>query len=122
MTVLWAQKTPTHSAAMGRRKIFFRKLLAEDVDEDTSSNGRADHAGHVGAHGVHQQEVGGVLALTDLLGDTSGHRHGGNTSGTDQGVHLTAGQLVHDLAAQHTGCGAGGEGKSTDPGTIRCGG
>ena len=87
-----------------------RKCLAEDVDEDTSSDGGTDNTGHVGAHCVHQQEVGGVLALADLLRNTGSHRHSGNASGTDQGVDLTAGQNIHDLAAENTGSGAEGEG------------
>ena len=55
--------------------MLFRKRLAENVDQDTSSNGRAYNTGHVGAHCVHQQEVGGILALANLLGNASGHRH-----------------------------------------------
>ena len=94
----------------GRERLFFRECLAEDVDQNTSSNGRADNTGHVGAHGVHQQEVLRVLALAHLLGHTGGHRHSGNASGTDQRVDLAAGHGVHHLAAQHTGCGAEGEG------------
>ena len=87
-----------------------RKCLAEDVDEDTSSDGGTDNTGHVGTHCVHQQEVGGVLTLADLLRNTGSHRHSGNASGTDQGVDLTAGQDIHDLAAENTGSGAEGEG------------
>ena len=56
-----------------------------------------------------QQEVGGVLALADLLRNTGSHRHSGNASGTDQGVDLTAGQDIHDLAAENTGSSAEGE-------------
>ena len=80
---LYAKQKPPHRGKYHDGAEIFRKCLAEDVDKDTSSDGRADDAGHVGAHGVHQQEVGGVLALADLLGDTSGHRHGGNAGGTD---------------------------------------
>ena len=54
----------------GREKSFFRKCLAENVDQDTSCNSGADNACHVGAHCVHQQEVGGILALTNLLRNT----------------------------------------------------
>ena len=73
--------------------MLFRKRLAENVDQDTSSNGRADNTGHVGTHCVHQQEVGGILALANLLGNASGHRHSGNACGTDQRVDLAAERL-----------------------------
>ena len=62
---------------------------------------------------MHQQEVGGVLALADLLRNTGGHRNSGNTSGADQGVDLTAGQGVHHLAAQNACSGTKGEGDQT---------
>ena len=62
---------------------------------------------------MHQQEVGGVLALADLLRNTGGHGNSGNTSGADQGVDLTAGQGVHHLAAQNACSGTKGEGDQT---------
>ena len=51
---------------------------------------------------MHQQEVGGVLALAHSLRNAGSHRHGGNACGTDQRVDLAAGEGVHHLAAQDT--------------------
>ena len=35
--------------------------------EHTGGNGRADHARHIGGHGMHEQEIAGVFLLTDRL-------------------------------------------------------
>ena len=60
------------------------------------------------AHGVHEQEVGGVGLLADHLGNTRGHRDGGDAGRADQRVDLLAGQLAHDVAADE----AAGRGKA----------
>ena len=86
------------------------RLSGKHVDQDTGSNRRTDNACHVGAHGVHQQVVAGVVLLADLLGNTGGHRHGGNTGRADERVDLAVGDNAHDLAQQHTACGADAEG------------
>ena len=59
---------------------------------------------------MHQQVVAGVVLLTDLLGNTGGHRHGGNTGRADERVDLAVGDNAHELAQQHTACGADAEG------------
>ena len=41
--------------------------LTEQGHQDTCGNGRTDNACHVGAHSVHEQEVGGILLLTNDL-------------------------------------------------------
>ena len=53
---------------------------------------------------------GGVVLLTDHVGNTGSHGNGGDTGGADEGVDLAAGQLVHDLAAQQTAGGGDAEG------------
>ena len=50
---------------------------------------------------MHQQEVARVLRLTNLLGDTRGHRHGGNARRADQRIDLAAGELAHQVAQQN---------------------
>ena len=86
--------------------MLFRKRLAENVDQDTSSNGRADNTGHVGAHGVHQQEVAGVVLLAHHLGHAGRHRHGGHTGGADEGIDLLLEEQVHELGQQDAAGGA----------------
>ena len=62
--------------------------LAEYAQQEACGDGGADDAGHVGAHGVHQQEVGGVGLLAFQVGHPGGHGHGGHTGGADEGVDL----------------------------------
>ena len=38
--------------------------------EDTGCNCRADYAGHIGGHGMHEQKVVGIFLLADHLYDT----------------------------------------------------
>ena len=66
-------------------------LAAEDAQQETCSDGGADNASHVGAHGVHQQEVGRIGLLAFLIGYTGSHRNGRHTGGTDEGVDLALG-------------------------------
>ena len=72
-------------------------LLAEDNQQAACCNGGADNAGHVGAHSVHQQEVGGVVLLANGVSNTGSHGNSGNACGTDQGVDLLAGQLAKSI-------------------------
>ena len=58
-------------------------LLTKDAQQETCSDGGADNASHVGAHGVHQQEVGGVVLLAYGVGNTGSHGNSGNTGGAD---------------------------------------
>ena len=74
-------------------------ILAEHGDEHAGRDSGTDDAGDVRAHGMHEQEVGRVLLLADLLGDAGRHRDGGDAGRADQRVNLLAGQLAHDVAA-----------------------
>ena len=76
--------------------------LLEYSKQETGCNCRADNAGYVRTHSVHQQEVGRVCLLTNLLGNTGSHRHCGYTGRTDQRIDLTAADDIHHLAAQQT--------------------
>ena len=51
---------------------------------------------------MHEQEVGGVLRLADLLRNTRCHRNRRNTSRTDQWVDLAAREDAHQFAEQDT--------------------
>ena len=64
--------------------------LAKDLQQEACGDGGADNAGHIGAHGVHQQEVTGVVLLTDHVGNTGSHGNGGDTGRTDQRIDLAA--------------------------------
>ena len=79
--------------------VFWELDLAEDGEQEACRDGGADDARDVRAHGVHEQEVGGVGLLADHLGNTRGHRDGGDAGRADQRVDLLAGQLAHDVAA-----------------------
>ena len=59
---------------------------------------------------MHEQVVAGVVLLADLLGNTGGHRNGGNTGGADERVDLAVGDNAHDLAQDNTAGGADAEG------------
>ena len=80
----------------------FRNSAAEHLDHEAGRTGGADHAGHVGAHSVHEQEVGGVLLLAHGLGHTGGHGHGGHAGRADQRIDLAAGDSVHHVAQNQT--------------------
>ena len=87
--------------------------LAEQGHQDACGDGGTDNTSNVRAHGVHEQEVGGVLLLADDLGDTRGHRNGGNTGGTDQRVDLLLQEEVHELGKQDAASSTEAEGNDT---------
>ena len=58
---------------------------------------------------MHEQEVGGVGLLADHLGNTRGHRDGGDAGRANQRVDLLAGQLAHDVAADEAAGRGDGE-------------
>ena len=89
-------------AASGQRKsrplagtafemCLLQKSGLEHQQQETGSNSRTDNTGYVGAHGVHQQEVGGVVLTALNLGNTGSHRNGGNAGRSDQRIDLAAG-------------------------------
>ena len=85
-------------------------MSTKQLDQEACRNGRTDNAGHVGAHGVHQQEVVGVGLPAHILGHTGRHGNGGHARGADQRVDLAAGQHVHQLAHQQAADGGEAEG------------
>lgn len=74
----------------GRRQAvrFLQNLHAEQAQQHAGRHRAADHAGHVGPHGVHQQKVCGVRPLPLLLAHPGRHGNGGNARGADQGIDL----------------------------------
>ena len=85
------------------------RLLEHNQQEARGDRG-ADHTGHVGAHGVHQQEIGGVVFPPLVLRHTGGHGNGGNARRADQGIDLALGHDVQDLADQYAAGGGEHEG------------
>ena len=79
-------------------------VLIQETQQDTCGNCAADDAGHVRAHGVHEQEVGAVVFLTFDQGDTRRVGHGGDTGVTDKRVDLvvTLEEEVEELHEEHT--------------------
>ena len=94
-------------------KVTETRLRAEQGQQHASRHGGTDNTGHVGAHSVHQQEVGRILLLAHGLGYTSRHGNSGHTSGTDQGVDLLLGEHVHQLGKEHAASGAETKGHNT---------
>ena len=95
----------------------WRKSAAEHLDHETGRAGGTDNTGHVGAHSVHEQEVGGVLLLAHVLSYTGGHRHGGHAGGANQGIDLALGEHIHYVAqdqAASSGQQEGGEAQDND--------
>ena len=84
-------------------KRFGLRNLAKAANHVTSANRRTDDACHVGAHGVHQEEVLRIVLRALDLGDTGCHRYCGDARGTDEGVHrILGGELVHDFRKEET--------------------
>ena len=79
----------------------------------TSRNSGTDNTCYVGAHSVHQQEVGRISLLTYNLGYTGSHRNGGYARGTDQRIDFAAGSDLHQLAKETTRSRAGCESNQT---------
>ena len=66
-------------------QLLFYQILTKHAQQETSSDGGADDAGHVRAHCMHQQEVGGVGLLALCVGHACCHRnsrHTGSSLGT----------------------------------------
>ena len=89
--------------------------LVQEAQQDTCGDRAADDAGHVGTHGVHEQEVGTVVLLTFDQGDTRCIGHGGDTGVTDERVDLVVAleEEVEELHEEHTGSGSNHEGEGT---------
>ena len=90
-------------------------LLVQEAQQDTCGHCAADDAGHVGTHGVHEQEVGAVVLLTLDQGDTRRIGHGRNTGVTDERVDFVVAleEEVEELHEEHTGSGGDHEGEGT---------
>ena len=86
---------------------------ATAVQHGTRCNSGTDNACYVGAHGMHQQEVGRISLLTYDLGYTGSHRNCGYARGSDQRIHFTTGRNLHQLAKETTHGRAGCESNQT---------
>ena len=86
-------------------------VLIQEAQQDTCGDCAADNAGHVGTHGVHEQEVGAVVLLTFDQGDAGCIGHGGDAGVTDERVDLVVAleEEVEELHEQHTGSGGDDE-------------
>ena len=80
-------------------------------DQNARHGRRADDAGDVRAHRVHQEIVVRVFVLTHVLDDSRGHRHRRNASGADHRVNFAFRNQVHQLREQHPSDGRGREGE-----------
>ena len=91
------------------------KALNQESEQHTGCAGRTDDTGYVGAHGVHEQVVGGVGLLTLVVRDTGCHRHGRHTGITDERVDLLAlgEEEVHELHEQYATGSSDNEGSDT---------
>ena len=92
---------------------FFKAELTENAQQETCRDGGADDACHIGAHSVHQQEVGGVRLLTFRVCNTGCHRNGRNTGRADERVDLALGDPAHDLTEDKTADCAAHKGNKT---------
>ena len=79
-------------------------VLRQTADHVACADCSTNNAGHVRAHGVHQQEVLRVVLGTFHLRHAGGHRHGGHAGRTDQRVHrVLRAAPVHDLREEEAG-------------------
>ncbi len=92
-------------------KIF--AFLAKHGNQEARGNGRADDAGDVRAHGVHEQEVRRVRLLALDLGHARRHGHRRHARRADQRVDLAAGELIHKLADKQSANGGERKGNQT---------
>ena len=73
----------------------------------------SDHAGHIGAHGVHQQEVRRIRLRPNLLRDSGSHRYRRYTCGTDQWIHFSVSNDAHQFPKKDSACRTKSEGDQT---------
>ena len=90
--------------------------LAEESEEGTCSDGRADDTGHVGTHGVHEEEVVAVVLESEVVGDARAHGHGTHTGVTDERIDFLVARQeeVHQFDKQNAAGGGYDEGAGTD--------
>ncbi|VTR64488.1 hypothetical protein DESC_190105 [Desulfosarcina cetonica] len=81
-------------------------LLIEHGDKHSRSCGRADHAGQIGSHGMHDQPVVRIGLESLRLGHAGGHGHGRDACRADQGIHFLLQEAVHDFDGQYAAEGA----------------
>lgn len=56
--------------------------LTEEGNQNARRNGGADDAGHIGTHGVHQEEVAGIASWPTFWETRAAMGHGGDTGGS----------------------------------------
>ena len=85
-------------------------LFGEQGKHSSRRNGRADNAGNIRAHSVHQDVASRELLRDHLLADARRHRNGGYAGRADDRVDLAAGDNLHDLTEADAARGAEYEG------------
>lgn len=82
----------------------------KEREHDSGRHCGADDTRDVRAHGVHEQEVAGVLLLRDPLHYPCSHGNGRDSSRTDHGVDLSSAPLLHELPEEDSSTRAEDEG------------
>ena len=92
------------------------RMLTEESEQDTCGNGRANHAGNVRTHGMHEQEVVGIGLQAFLVGNAGCHRNGTDTGITDERVDFVTlrQEEVHDVYEADTAGSCNDESKCTE--------
>ena len=92
-----------------------REYLNQEAEQHTGGTSRTDDTSYVGAHGIHEQVVGGVGLLALVVRDAGGHGHGRHTGIADERVDLLAlrEEEVHELHEQHATGSSDDEGGDT---------
>ncbi len=89
-------------------------LSAEQQEQETGGNSRADNARDVRTHCVHEQEVRRVGLASLNLRNARRHGNGGDACGADEGIDLALGDKIHELAEKHAACGREAECSQTE--------
>ena len=92
------------------------RFLRQEAEQSTGGHCRTDDACHIGAHGVHEEEVVAVVLQSHIMTDTGGHWHGGDSGIANEGVDLLVfgKEQIHNLNEQHAAGRGNGKGEGTD--------
>jgi len=90
-------------------RLAFANLFAQQGQQHPRRHRTAYYAGHVGAHGVHQQVIVFIVFQAYFVGYARGHRHGRYARGTDERVDFRFGKAVHQFRQQYARSRGDGE-------------
>ena len=80
-------------------------LMRQQGEHDAAGDGRAEDAGEVWPHSMHDEKIAAVFLLPDQMGDAGSNRHRCYARRSDERIDPAVGQFAHNARAEDAGAG-----------------